>query len=132
MLNAQFPKIYVGTAGRVGGHEGFLVIQTPRIKTDILAKSPRNYKAELDLELSIVLWEQENITEQLEEKAAAIYQQFENDCFLGGLARDSRLEETRFIFDDSSEQTLGICEIDYKVFYDLEGKKSHQIYSLWK
>ena len=132
ILAPIFPKIYVGTAGRIGEHNGFLVIQTPRTKTEVLAKAPRSYKEELELELSIVQWEQEDITDELEEKAAGIYRLFEENCFLGGLARDVRLEETRFHFDESSEQTLGICEIDYKVFYDVVGERTHPIYSLWK
>jgi hypothetical protein len=132
MLAAQFPNIYQGTAGRVEAHENFLVINIPRTKTEVLGKSPRSYKAELDLELSVVWWEEKNIIEELEEKAAVIYRSFERDRFLGGLARDSRLEETRFSFDDSTEQILGVCEIDYKVLYDIQSIAKHPIYSMWK
>lgn len=103
---------------RVISEEGFWVINIPRIKMEVVAKSPRIYSAELQLELSIVLWEQANISDELEEKAERVCDVFSKDRFFGGLVGDSVLGEVRFRFDDSSERVLGVCEIEYLLRYD--------------
>ena len=83
-----------------------------------VANAPRIYQCTVELVIDIFLWEESDISLELDQLCERVDVLIERHRFFGGLARDANLMTIEFSIDETTDKKLGSARMAYEVTFD--------------